>query len=1156
MRRDQLHGSFFGPNTLVDLLQHRARFQAEQTAYTWLVDGESAEQHLTYAQLDRQVRAIAAALERLELAGERALLLFPPGLEFISAFFACSYAGVVAVPAYPPRANRSLSRIQAIAADAEAKVALTVSAVMKRVQPLLPQTPDLERIKWLSTDEIPVEAAEDWSYPFGVTSETLAFLQYTSGSTGTPKGVMLTHANLMHNSGVIAHSFEHTRSGKGIFWLPSYHDMGLIGGILQPLYVARPNVLMSPMAFLQKPIRWLAAISNHRGTTSGGPNFAYDLCLRKITPEQRATLDLSSWSVAFNGAEPVRAETVERFTEMFGPCGFKREAFYPCFGLAEATLIVSGGMKHDPPILASFDSRALEAGRVEMVSLPDIDSRQLVGCGECLPDQEIEIVDPETHTRVPPGRVGEVWVKGPSIAQGYWRRPELTEQVFRATLADTGDGPFMRTGDLGFLVDRELYVTGRLKDLIIIRGLNHYPQDIELSVEKSHPALRPDCGAVFTVERDGREALVVVQEVERRQEAEADQIFEAVRREVSRDHELVVDAIVLIKAGSMPKTSSGKIQRHAARAEFLAGTLEVVADWEASTADEPFAFDLDAAPRSQPGFAPPEKSNGSQDAPVAASSHPSATLSPSRPAPGKVRVAEQLTTAETVLRIMRRVAGERAANLTLASTLADLGLDSLEKLEIVNALEEHFGGRFPEDVPGGLETVQSVVDAVDEHLAGRSGGTPAGAPEEIPAENYCFDRFPEYLKLRQSLDLVQSAGLVNPFFKVHEGLSIDTTWISGREYINFSSFNYLGMSGDPVVGQAAKEAIDRYGTSASASRLVAGEKTIHRELERAVADFVGTEDSIAFVGGHSANESTIGHLFGKGDLVIHDALAHNSIVQGCMLSGAARRAFLHNDWHALDSMLADIRSQYRRVLIAIEGIYSMDGDFPDLPRFIEVKKRHKAFLYIDEAHSVGVMGPHGRGIGEHFDVDTRDVDVWMGTLSKAFGSTGGYVAGSKPLIEYLRYTAPAFVFSVGMAPASAAAALAALRILESEPERVATLADRSALFLRLAKERGFHTGHSKGTPVIPVIIGSSLHALALSESMAKRGVNVQPIVYPAVEERAARLRFFINARHTPEQIQYTVSALADEAARLDPRLMGGGEPAQASMPEMETAGQA
>jgi 8-amino-7-oxononanoate synthase len=1114
---DHLPGTFFGPSNLVELLLHRARCQPEDTAFTYLVDGENEQVHLTYRELDRHARAIGAWLEAHDLVGERALLLYPAGLEFIVAFFGCLYAGVVAVPVYPPRRNRSLNRIQAIADDADARVALTTELVLNRVMPLIDETPHLKQLAWLATCKVPVEMERDWSMP-DVHGDTLAFLQYTSGSTGTPKGVVLNHANLVHNSALISHAFEHGRSGKGVFWLPSYHDMGLIGGILQPLYIGRPNVLISPMSFLQKPYRWLSAISRFRGTTSGGPNFAYDLCVRKITPEQRKTLDLSTWRVAFNGAEPVRAETLDAFSEAFAPCGFRREAFYPCFGLAEATLIVSGGYAAAPPVIRAFDAAGLARREVIDADPDDEGVRALVGCGQNLPDQKIVIADPESRTACPAGRVGEIWVHGPSVAQGYWQQPEITERMFRARLKDTGEGPFLRTGDLGFLQDGELFVTGRLKDLIIVRGVNFYPQDIERTVQQSHPRLRPDCGAAFTVEAGRREQLIIVQEVERHKQSDFSGIFTAIRQAVAGEHELAPDAIVLIRAGSVPKTSSGKIQRHACRDSYRAGTLDAVGQW--SAADTPAEAPL-AAGGQIPAVEPAE---------VIARPRRSAILGSS----GNGRhdaAGDRLT--QLVVEEIRRVAKERADGMTLDSPIVETGMDSLERMEIVASLEEKFAGRFPEEILPELETTRQLVAAVEKYLGREPRPLRArDAGAEIPPAAYRFDQFPEYVRLRENLDMLESSGLGNPFFAVHDGPTMDRTIVDGRELINFSSYNYLGMSGDVRVSAAAKAAIDRYGTSASASRLVSGQKGIHVELEAAITRFLGAEDTIAMVGGHATNETVIGHLVGPGDLILHDGLAHNSIVQGCLLSGARRRPFPHNDWQAADRLLEQFRHEYRRVLVAIEGVYSMDGDVPDLPRFVEVKKRHHALLMIDEAHSLGVLGPTGRGIGEHYGVDRGDVDVWMGTLSKTLGSCGGYISGCKALVEYLRYTAPGFVYAAAMAPPAAAAALAALRLLEAEPQRVARLRENSRLFLRLARQHGLNTGMSANSAVVPVILGNSIQCLALAKAMSARGVNVNTIVHPAVEENAARLRYFITALHTEQQLRYTVEAMVEELENL------------------------
>ncbi len=388
-----------------------------------------------------------------------------------------------------------------------------------------------------------------------------------------------------------------------------------------------------------------------------------------------------------------------------------------------------------------------------------------------------------------------------------------------------------------------------------------------------------------------------------------------------------------------------------------------------------------------------------------------------------------------------------------------------------------------------------------------------------------FDRFPAYEKLLVPQMAARRLGLENPFFRLHEGVASSTTQIDGRQYINFSSYNYLGLCGHPRVNRAAKEAIDRWGTSVSASRPVSGERVIQRDLEQELADLYGVEDALTFVSGHATNVTTIGYLFGEKDLVIHDALIHNSVLQGIQLSGAHRRSFPHNDWQALDRILSDIRRQYERVLIVIEGLYSMDGDYPELPRFIDIKRRHQAFLMVDEAHALGVLGKRGFGIAEHFAVPGRDVDIWMGTLSKALAGCGGYIAGEKALVEHLKFAAPGFLYSVGMSPPVAAAALEALRIMLAEPERVERLQRRGQLMLELARERGIDTGTSAGFSVIPAIIKSSVKTTKVVNALFEQGISVQPVIYPAVEERTARLRFFVSCNHTKEQIRHSVDVL-------------------------------
>ncbi|MDJ0695421.1 non-ribosomal peptide synthetase [Mastigocoleus sp. MO_188.B34] len=572
-------------NNIVKLLRHRAIEQPQKLAYTFLTDSLTKEANLNYRELDQYARAIGAKLQSLNLTGHRALLLYYPGIDYIAALFGCLYAGVVAVTVYPPKFSRStrkrsrLENIQTIAIDAQPTIGLTTSSLLKRAKEFIGHSSLLEAFPWICSDALPIEAGANWEMP-SLDTNTLALLQYTSGSTTTPKGVMLSHGNLLHNLSLICHNFRLTSESRGVIWLPPYHDMGLIGGILEPIFVGFSVTLMSPMTFLQRPLKWLQTISQTHATCSGGPNFAYELCLQKITSEDKKNLDLSCWDVAFCGAEPIRPQTVERFVAEFGDCGFREEAFYACYGLAEATLLVSGAQKVRFPAIKSFQKKALEYDQVIEVETHDEDSKKLVGCGQAVPSQKIKIVDPQTLQVCESNCVGEIWLSGASVAQGYWNQEESTQQTFFCYLSENSHEPYLRTGDLGFLHEGELFVTGRLKDSIIIGGRNYYPQDIELTVEQSHSAFKMGGCAVFSVEVDSAdsEKIVIVQEVKPSANQDGwEEIFSTIRQSIADEYSLQVYTVVLIKLGSLPKTASGKIQRHACKASFLSNRLQVIA---------------------------------------------------------------------------------------------------------------------------------------------------------------------------------------------------------------------------------------------------------------------------------------------------------------------------------------------------------------------------------------------------------------------------------------------------------------------------------------------------------------------------------------------------------------------------------------------------
>ncbi|MFI6377778.1 AMP-binding protein, partial [Streptomyces sp. NPDC050546] len=562
--------SSFRPADLVETLRARAAATPEATAYI-LLEEDGAERRLTYRELDTRARATAAALQAQGSEGGRALLLYPPGEEYIVGFFGCLYAGTAAVPVYPPSGKRGLDRLMNIVTDAETSVALTDDSTLGLVRAMGDDLGDLARLAWTATDTVAPETAGAWR-ELAPGPDALAFLQYTSGSTGSPKGVMLRHGNLIENSRVIARANGSSSDSVGVSWLPPYHDMGLIGGILQPLYSGFPCVLMAPMTFLRRPLRWLDAISRHGGTMSAAPDFAYADCVRRITEEERAGLDLSTWEHAMVGAEPVRRQTLDDFVRAFGPSGFRRSAFHPCYGLAEATLFVTGGKPGPEPLTAVLT----EDGPCPTGT--DASGTTLIGCGDVQGDDRIAVVDPQTLVPVPDGRIGEVWVAGGSVAHGYWRRPEQTEATFAARLAEPDGNTYLRTGDLGFRHQGQLFITGRIKDLIVVRGRNHYPQDIEYTAERSHDLLVPNRAAAFGLDDGSGERIVLIHEVTRAfREEDAAEVLAAISTAVTQEHGLALHDIVLVRMGALPRTSSGKIRRRASREGYSEGAFEPLA---------------------------------------------------------------------------------------------------------------------------------------------------------------------------------------------------------------------------------------------------------------------------------------------------------------------------------------------------------------------------------------------------------------------------------------------------------------------------------------------------------------------------------------------------------------------------------------------------
>jgi amino acid adenylation domain-containing protein len=667
------------PETVIAYLQHRAATDPDRPAFIWLHDGEIASRQITYGELDRHARSIAARLSAAAERGSRALLLYEPGLDYTAAFFGCLYAGIIAVPAYLPRSPRELPRLWSMLQDCGPAIAMAASSRLPIVEETL--RGKCPGMRYVAAD---LESAPDAAPPAAPSSlpapagGDVALLQYTSGSTATPKGVMVSHANLIANIHDIVAAGAFDDASVCASWLPHFHDMGLVYGILMPVVTRSLAVLFSPMAFVQRPARWLEAITRYRVTHTGAPNFAYDACCRAMRSEPDPSIDLRSWRIAFNGAEPIHHETLARFATQFAGCGFQASAFYPVYGLAEATLKVTGPRPGTGAPGRAVSTQALERSRLEPAPPDARAARTLVGCGTPDPGTQVVIVDPETHARCAPGTIGEIWVSGPGVAQGYWNRPDESRETFAATLSDS-HARYLRTGDLGSLLDGELFVTGRLKDCIIIRGLNHYPQDIERTVQQAHEGIRPGSCIAFAIPADEGERLVIVAELDTRRPHAHAEVAGAIRQAVAEEHEVRVHALLLAGRGGVPKTSSGKLQRQACRESYLRGKLEplytAVVDEQGSTA-EPLTLSLSDLQALDP--------------------------EPRREALTRYVQAE----VAHALRI-------DAAGVPLDEPLAALGLDSLAATALSHALERRLGAIV--DVPH-LFAASSLAHIIEELL--------------------------------------------------------------------------------------------------------------------------------------------------------------------------------------------------------------------------------------------------------------------------------------------------------------------------------------------------------------------------------------------------------------------------------------------------------
>lgn len=933
----------------------------------------------------------------------------------------------------------------------------------------------------IATDDL---SAEESAFSFEEMEEK-AFIQYTSGTTANPKGVIISHDNIAHNLALIGKAFNINPDSKGLIWLPPYHDMGLIGGILVPLYHRFPVVLTSPFNFIKNPLIWLELISKYKATISGGPNFAYNLCTSKANEELLSALDLSSWEVAFCGAEPINHATMHAFLDKFKPCGLRPYALLPCYGNAESTLIVSSTEVSETLNVVQVKRDSL--GERQIIFDSSEHAVHFVDCGK--PLVNVTIIDPETRSTLEENQIGEVVIGGKSISSGYWNNPEKTKAAFKIG-ADAER--YYHSGDLGFISNGKLYITGRINDLIIIGGRNFYAHEIEAVVQSCNPDIRGGCCIAYESSQSGTSKLRLAVEVKQRKSINYEELMQQIFVSINQNFGIAAEVVDLVKPHTVLKTTSGKLQR-CQSAKYIQAHPECIL----------FHYDINTTMHKTNRELAQNRSNYSS--------------SQSSECAGKI---SQELIEKKLIQLIRESYPNSLA-IKPKTSLECLGLDSILYVKLLTNLQQALSIEFEisDVIANKNQSIRKLAGEISQNI-------------KVKQQIRKLEELPKIKKLMEMYTNLTIHGYDKLYLRAYESASNSIIKLEGKDYINFASYNYLGLSDHSEVKQFIKDTVDQYGSSASASRLVAGNRVITEALEKSLADFLGFDDAIVFTAGYQTVVSTITHLFGQGDAIIYDELAHNSSLLGALYSGADLFVFKHNDVESLATQLADIRHKYEKILIVTESVFSMDGDISPIDKIIALKKQYECFLMIDEAHSIGVIGNTGRGVLEYYKQSPEDVDLIIGTLSKALSSCGGFVCASEHLIKYLKYSAPGFVFSAGITPANAAAAFASLRILKNHPELISKMQENAAYFLHNINELGLDSGMSKNTPIIPIIIGDSQSTIEASYQLFQNGICAPPIIAPGVTENQARIRFFITALHHKEQIDRCMEQLDGLKKRL------------------------
>ena len=1067
--------------SILDRLDSHARLHPRRVAFTFLRDEwpvtSTAVDRLTFEELVHEIDALAASLLQQARPGDRAVLLYPSGLEFVVAFLACLRAGIVAVPANAPRKKQHLKRLLGILDDCAPQLVLTTCQIV----PLLGSLPEVAsgEVCILTTDSEACRSPCGGTQFPPIDADTIAFLQYTSGSTGDPKGIIVTHANLVANEEAIELAFGHSPQSVQVGWLPLFHDMGLVGNVLQPLFVGYHSVLMSPEGFLRSPARWLRAISEFQGTTSGAPNFAYDHCAHVVSEAEKQGLNLSSWQVAFNGAEPVRASTLDNFERAFARCGFRREAWFPCYGLAESTLFVSGGPVGQPPLVVSQPETRLSQHCLVDALYDERDRRLQVGCGRAALNTEIRIVDPERLHEVADGQVGMIVVRSPSVATGYWRRPEETHITFGVHPGDSRDNAFLQTGDLGFLQDEQLFVTGRLKELMIINGRNIYPQDVEAVSRAAHPLCQGNA-ACFSIDDGLGERLVVVQELVHEGETCAADAIAAVKLAVLRDFDIACHDVVTVGLRTLPKTSSGKLRRLAIRQQYQDGTYR--------------------------------EKNGT----LCQATHSRPAKSPTTSIAPQRHAAETLSVVLSVIRNWASQKGIKPESVGEDTACSTLGVDSLSAAQIGSRLTQALGVRLQSDSLYLLTTPRELAEYIE-----------ASATRD-PVRVHHVHTDPRVAEIDHSLTKAHAAGLALLTLDADERAH-RTVRVAGRDLVNFVTCSYLGLESDSRIVEAVCRGARTFGASCIVSRAYLS----NSQFPRFEALLESLFDAYPVV----TPSTTLAHLafasvlLQAGDLVLLDQQAHNSLqLAAHSVSHKCEIANLpHNDTGALHARLQGEPST-RRVWYLGDGIYSMFGDAAPVDELVDLLRTFPNLnVYLDDAHGMSTQGRHGRGYVLSKLNRLPERMVVAVSLSKAFGAgCGGCLVMPTPhWQQQVRRCGNTLIFSSPMPPPMLAAAIASAQVHLSSDIVVyqAELAALVGVFRQAAQEADLRILSDANSPVQFLHVGDLEATLALGRSLKQQGYLVNVCGYPAVAPGQCGIRFTIHRHLTPVDIQGVVAAI-------------------------------